>query len=172
MCLCVRYACMLVLMCMCMCMCMWVLYVHVHSLVCVCAYAALAHMLVLMCMRMRTYVLPRHVTNARIVQYLCHHTHTYTYTCMYVFMYVRFHHTCPPLFSCCVLAARAAAHVREPRSAVADAVRLRGRGVASRQMWHTSRSPSGGACAMLPARAAAVTRPAACSASLSAVTPT
>ena len=44
-------------MCMCMCMC----------LVChVCAYAALARMLVLMCMRMCAYVLPRHVTNARM----------------------------------------------------------------------------------------------------------
>ena len=53
-------------MCLCMCMCMWVLYVHVHSLSYVCAYAALAHMLVLMCMRMCTYVLPRHVTDARM----------------------------------------------------------------------------------------------------------
>ena len=49
-----------------MCMCMWVLYVHVHSRLCVCAYAALSHMLVLMCMCMCTYVLPRHVTNARM----------------------------------------------------------------------------------------------------------
>ena len=41
-------------------------HVHVHSRLCVCACAILAHMLVLICMRMCTYVLPRHVTNARM----------------------------------------------------------------------------------------------------------
>ena len=91
MCLCVRCAYaqthhMLVLMCMCM----WVLYVHVHSLVCVCAYAALAHMLVLMCMRMCTYVLPRHVTNARMCPILvsCMCVCVFVSLCMPVCMYV------------------------------------------------------------------------------------
>ena len=59
-----------------MCVCMWVLHVHVHSLLCVCPYAALSHVLVLMCMRTCTsYVLPRHVTNARMcptfVSWMC-----------------------------------------------------------------------------------------------------
>ena len=71
-------------------MCMWVLYVHVHSLSCVCAYAALAHMLVLMCMRMCTYVLPRHVTNARMrpmfVSCMC--VCVFVSVCMSVCMYV------------------------------------------------------------------------------------
>ena len=73
-----------------MCMCMWVLYVHVHSLSCVCAYAALAHMLVLMCMRTCTYVLPRHVTNARMcptfVSCMC--VCVFVSVCMSVCMYV------------------------------------------------------------------------------------
>ena len=81
---------MLVLMCMCMCMCMWVLYVHVHSLSYVCAYAALAHMLVLMCMRMCTYVLPRHVTNARMCPIFvsCMRVCVFVSVCMSVCMYV------------------------------------------------------------------------------------
>ena len=81
---------MLVMMCMCMCMCMWVLYVHVHSLLCVCAYAALAHMLVLMCMRTCTYVLPRHVTNARMCPIFvsCMCVCVFVSVCMSVCMYV------------------------------------------------------------------------------------
>ena len=84
---------MLVLMCMCMCigMWMWVLYVHVHSLSCVCAYAALAHMLVLMiCMRMCTYVLPRHVTDARMcpICVSCMCVCVFVSICMSVCMYV------------------------------------------------------------------------------------
>ena len=81
---------MLVMMCMCMGMCMRVLYVHEHNLVCVCAYAALAHMLVLMCMRMCTYVLPRHVTNARMCPIFvsCMCVCVFVSVCMSVCMYV------------------------------------------------------------------------------------
>ena len=72
---------------------MWVLYVYVHSRLCVCAYAALAHMLVLMCMRMCTYVLPRHVTNARMrpmfVSCMC--VCVFVPVCMSVCMYVYGH---------------------------------------------------------------------------------
>ena len=73
-----------------MCMCMWVLYVHVHNLSCVCTYAALAHMLVLMCMRMCTYVLPRHVTNARMrpIFVSCMRVCVFVSVCMSVCMYV------------------------------------------------------------------------------------
>ena len=73
---------------------MWVLYVHVHSLSCVCAYAALAHMLVLMCMRMCTYVLPRHVTNARMCPMfvscvcMCVYVSVCVCVCMYVCLWV------------------------------------------------------------------------------------
>ena len=81
---------MLVMMCMCMGMCMRVLYVHEHNLVCVCAYAALAHMLVLMCMRMCTYVLPRHVANARMCPIFvsCMCVCVFVSVCMSVGMYV------------------------------------------------------------------------------------
>ena len=58
------------------------------SLVCVCAYAALAHMLVLMCMCMCTYVLPRHVTNARMRPMFvsCMSVCVFVYVCLSVRM--------------------------------------------------------------------------------------
>ena len=53
-------------------------------------YAVLAHMLVLMCMRMCTYVLPRHVTNARMCQTFvsCMCVCVFVSVCMSVCMYV------------------------------------------------------------------------------------
>ena len=73
----------------CTCVCLYVcLYVCVR--LCVCAYAALAHMLVLMCMRMCTYVLPRHVTNARMCPIFvsCMCVCVFVSACLSVCMYV------------------------------------------------------------------------------------
>ena len=52
--------------------------------------AALAHMLVLMCMGMGTYVLPRHVTNARMrpIFVSCMCVCVFVSVCMSVCMYV------------------------------------------------------------------------------------
>ena len=86
--------CMCMGMCMCTCTCMWVLYVHVHSLSCVCPYAALAHMLALMCMRMCTYVLPRHVTNARMCPTFVMYARVCIFVRVSVCLYVCVRSTC------------------------------------------------------------------------------
>ena len=69
------------LMCMCVCMCI-VGDVSVRTLC--------LHMLVLMCMRMCTYVLPRHVTNARMrpIFVSCMCVCEFVSVCMSVGMYV------------------------------------------------------------------------------------